>query len=261
MKRVLLVCLLALHYLSACSREPIVLTVMAAASLTEAFQELGELFEAQNPGIAVTFNFAGSQQLAAQLAEGAPADVFASANQSQMGVAVDSGRVDQGKIKIFAQNRLVVIYPRRNPASVEALEDLANPGLKLVLAAKEVPIGQYSLEFLEKAKLDPAFDTSFADRVLMNVVSYEQTVKAVLNKVVLGEADAGIVYSSDVNGEAAGKISQLMIPDELNVIASYPIAVLKDSQHATQAQAFVDFVLSPTGQEILAKYGFMPAQK
>ncbi len=148
-------------------------------------------------------------------------------------------------IQNFAHNRLVVIYPEENPAGLDGLEDLARPGLKLVMAAKEVPVGQYSLDFLEKASQEPTLGPSFQQAVLKNIVSYEENVRAVLNKVALGEADAGIVYSSDVSGEAAGKIGQLMIPDELNVIASYPIAVLKDSQHASQAQAFVRFRALP----------------
>lgn len=261
MKWIRLVILLALLSTSACAPKPVPLTVMAAASLTEAFEELAQLFEAQNPGVEVTFNFAGSQQLAQQIVEGAQADVFASANQKQMQAAVDASRVDEAAIQTFAHNRLVVIYPEDNPAGIDGLKDLARPGLKLVMAAKEVPVGQYSLEFLEKAGQEPALGPSFQQAVLKNIVSYEENVKAVLNKVALGEADAGIVYTSDVTGEAAGKIGQLIIPDELNVIATYPIAILEDSQHATQAQAFLDFVLSPSGQEILAKYGFMPAQK
>lgn len=237
------------------------MTVMAAASLTDAFQELATQFEAQNPGVVVRFNFASSQQLAQQLAEGAPADIFASANLKQMEAAVEAGRVDEGDIQTFAQNRLVVIFPQENPAGLDRLEDLARPGLKLVIAAKEVPVGQYSLEFLEKAKMDQALEPSFTDRVKMNVVSYEQTVKAVLNKVALGEADAGIVYSSDVSGEAASSVGQLTIPDELNVIASYPITIIKDSQNTALAQAFIDMALSPAGQELLARHGFIPASK
>jgi molybdate transport system substrate-binding protein len=247
--------------LSACAREPFTLTIMAAASLTEAFQELAAQFEAQNPGVSVSFNFAGSQQLAQQLAEGAPADVFASANQKQMEAAVDAGRIDENAVVSFARNRLVVIFPKGNPAGLNRLEDLARPGLKLVLAAKEVPIGQYSLDFLEKAGQESAFGLSFPQRVLKNVVSYEENVKSVLNKVILGEADAGIVYTSDVSRETASKVEQLTIPDELNVIASYPIAVIKNSQNAAQAQDFVELVLSPAGQEILAKYGFVRVAK
>jgi molybdate transport system substrate-binding protein len=261
MKRILLVFLLALLCFSACTPKSVTLTVMAAASLTEAFQEIAQQFEMQNPGVRVSVNFASSQQLAQQLAEGSPADVFASANQKQMRAAVDSGRVDGGAIQAFAQNRLALIYPVGNPAGLDRLEDLARPGVKLVMASKEVPVGQYSLEFLEKAGQAPALGPAFPQAVLKNVVSYEGNVKAVLNKVVLGEADAGIVYNSDVSGEAANKVRQVTIPDELNVIANYPIAAIKDSQHAAQAQAFVELVLSPAGQEILAKYGFMPVVK
>jgi molybdate transport system substrate-binding protein len=178
-----------------------------------------------------------------------------------MEAAVEAGRVDEADIQTFAQNRLVVIFPQENPAGLDRLEDLARPGLKLVIAAKEVPVGQYSLEFLEKAKMDQALEPSFTDRVKMNVVSYEQTVKAVLNKVALGEADAGIVYSSDVSGEAASNVGQLTIPDELNVIANYPITIIKDSQNTALAQAFIDMALSPAGQELLARHGFIPASK
>ena len=131
------------------------LTVFAAASLTEAFTELGTQFEAENPGVKVIFNFAGSQQLAQQLTEGAPADVFASANQKQMGVATTAGRVNENEQKIFAHNRLVAIYPKDNPGDVQSLQDLTKPGLSLVLADKDVPVGQYSQDFLDKANEDP----------------------------------------------------------------------------------------------------------
>jgi molybdate transport system substrate-binding protein len=142
---------------------------------------------------------------------------------------------------------------------VAGLQDLAQPGLNLVLAAAEVPVGQYSLDFLDKAAQDPAFGAGYEDAVRANVVSYEENVRAVLTKVVLGEADAGIVYTSDIAGEAAGQVDRLDIPDELNTIASYPIAALNDSPNAAAARAFVDFVLSPAGQGILAEHGFVPA--
>ncbi len=234
------------------------LTVMAAASLLDAFNDLGAQFQASHPGVTVTFNFAGSQQLAQQIASGAPADVFASANQAQMTVAVKTGRIDTNTPKFFVQNRLVVIVPKDNPGKLARLQDLARPGLKLVFAVKEVPVGQYSLDFLTKASQDPAFGTDFQATVLKNVVSYEDNVKSVLTKVSLGEADAGIVYTTDAASDPNAKVSQLAIPDALNVIASYPIAVLKDSAHLALAQAFVDFVLSTQGQATLQKYGFIP---
>lgn len=234
------------------------LTVMAAASLTESFTELGQQFESQHAGVTVQFNFAGSQQLVQQLSEGAPADVFASANAKQMTAAVDAGRVDAAAPRAFVSNRLVVILPSANPGGINTLQDLAKPGLKLVLAAKEVPVGEYSLDFLDKAAQDPAFGSDFPDAVLANVVSYEENVRSVLSKVALGEADAGIVYSSDVTVEASSQVKRIDIPDSLNVIASYPIAVIKDSAHAEMAQEFVGFVCSAEGQAVLQKYGFLP---
>lgn len=239
--------------------EPVELDVFAAASLTGAFEQIGELFEAAHPEASLVFNFAGSQQLAQQIIEGAPADVFASANPSQMDGVVDAGGIDAASPQTFVMNRLVVIYPKDNPAGLRALGDLAAPGLKTVFAAQEVPVGQYSLDFLDLAAADPAFGLAFKAQVLKNVVSYEDNVKAVLAKVALGEADAGIVYSSDLVGEDAGKVGKLDIPDELNVTASYPIAVLKECRQPELARAFVELVLSSQGQEVLANYGFIPS--
>ena len=213
--------------------EPVDLNVFAAASLTEPFGEIGKVFEADHPGVTAVFNFAGSQQLAQQINEGAPADVFASANKTQMDVVIEAGGIESGTEQIFAQNRLVVIFPQDNPTGLMELKDLANPGLKLVIAAEEVPVGKYSLEFLDKATADPAFGATFKDDVLGNVVSYEDNVKTVLTKVVLGEADAGIVYISDISGEDASKVGQVEIPNALNVIASYPIAPVKTARMRT----------------------------
>lgn len=230
------------------------LTVYAAASLTNAFGEIAERYEANHPGVTLTFNFAGSNQLAAQIGAGAPADVFASANPEQMDAAVATGRIDADAPAIFVTNRLVVIYPADNPGNLTSLQDLSKPDILLVLAAEEVPVGRYSLEFLAAASADPAFGESFQSDVLANVVSYEENVRAVLNKVSLGEADAGIVYASDLVGTDG--VSQIDIPDALNSIARYPIAVLNDSSHQAVAPSFVDFVLSAGGQQILAGYGF-----
>jgi molybdate transport system substrate-binding protein len=236
------------------------LTVMAAASLSEAFAHLGRQFEADHPGVRVVFNFAGSQQLAQQLAGGAAADVFASANARQMEAAIENGRVAPGAALTFAHNRLAVIFPVQNPARLTEIKDLARPGLKLVFAAQEVPVGQYTLEFLEKAGRDPRFGAPFKEAVLGNVVSYEENVKGVLTKVALGEADAGIVYASDIPEGAVGKVRQIPIPRHLNVTAAYPIVVVTDSRHPELAAAFVELVLSQTGQGILAEYGFVPIE-
>ena len=241
----------------AAEAEPTTLNVFAAASLAGAFSEIGAAFSAATPGATVVFNFAGSNQLATQIAQGAPADVFASANAAQMTVAVKSGRVDAGATQLFVTNRLVVVVPADNPAGIESLPDLATPDTLIVLAAEEVPAGRYALEFLDRAAADAAFAGGFKEAVLANVVSYEENVRGVLNKVALGEADAGIVYASDLVGVA--DVSALTIPDALNVVAEYPIAPLNDSAQPAAAAAFVAFVLSAEGQGILDNYGFGPS--
>jgi len=236
--------------------KPANLTVYAAASLTEAFTEIGREFERQNPGSKVEFNFGGSQQLVQQLAQGAPVDVFASANQTQMDAAVKSGRIVTGTAQTFARNRLIAIYPKEGGVPLTALQDLAKPDLKLVLAAKEVPVGQYALEFLTRAAADPGYGPQYRAAVLKNVVSYEANVRAVLSKVALGEADAGIIYITDLAGQEAKSVGRLEIPDALNPMAVYPLAAIKDSSQAEAAKAFIELVLGSKGQEILAKYGF-----
>ncbi len=234
------------------------LTVFAAASLTEAFTEIGDRFEAEHLGVEVVLNFAGSQQLAQQLLQGAPAEVYASANQAQMDQVVTSGRAAQEQVQVMIHNRLVVIYPAGNPGAIHALGDLAAPGKQLVFAAAQVPVGAYTLEFLAKAAQSSAFDPDYPDKVIANVVSYEENVKAVLSKVELGEADAGIVYSSDAVSATDPGVGQLAIPAELNVTGDYTLAPIADSAQPELAGEFIDFVLSTSGQEILASYGFIP---
>ena len=231
---------------------------MAAASLTASFTEIGQMFEAAHPGIKVAFNFAGSQQLEQQLSLGAPGDVFASAAANYMDLAVQANLVTASMVKTFAENRLVVIYPAANPAGLTKLQDLAKPGLKLDLADKSVPVGNYSLQFLAKASQDPGFGASFQDDVLKNVVSYEENVKSVVTKVSLDQADAGICYTTDITGDVAASLSKLDIPDALNVVAVYPIAPISGSKNPTLANDFVSLVLSPGGQAVLHKYGFLP---
>jgi molybdate transport system substrate-binding protein len=236
------------------------LTIFAAASLTEVFTQMGADFEAAHPGTSVVFNFAGSQQLAQQLAQGAPADGFASANPRQMQVAIEAGRVAEGAPQVFASNRLVVVLPADNPGDVATLADLTRPGLKLVLAAEDVPVGAYSRTFLDRAAASGDFASDYREAVLDNVVSYEQTVKAVLTKVLLGEADAGIVYSSDVTPDVADQVRQIAIPDTLNTSATYPIAMVEDAAQPDLAQMYIEYVLSPAGQSTLAEYGFLAVE-
>jgi molybdate transport system substrate-binding protein len=237
---------------------PSTLTVYAAASLTDAFRELGRALEAEHSGLTVQFNFAGSQQLALQIEQGAPADVFASADQRWMSYASEKGLVEGGSA-IFARNRLVAILPRSNPARIAGLPDLARRDIKLVLAAEAVPAGKYSREALEKLGASPGFPPEYARRVLANVVSQEENVKAVVAKVQLGEADAGLVYRSDVTPSVSRDVRVVTIDDPYNVIASYPIAVLKGARNPEAARRFVELVSSAAGQQTLQRHGLSPA--
>jgi molybdate transport system substrate-binding protein len=231
------------------------LTVLAAASLTDSFKDIGKAFETAHPGVKVTFSFAGSQQLRAQIEQGARADVFASADTKNMDPLKTENLLGSDP-QIFTQNFLTVIVPKSNPAGLKALQDLAKPGLKLVFEDASVPAGNYTLQILDKLSADPTYGADFKAKVLANVVSKETDVKAVVSKVSLGEGDAGVVYATDAQ-VAGDKLSTIAIPDKYNVIANYPIAVLKAGPNSTLAQQFVSFVLSSEGQSILIKYGFV----
>lgn len=229
------------------------LTVFAAASLTDAFSEVAEAFAAENADVQIVFNFAGSSQLATQLNEGVTADVFASANATQMEAVVDAGRVAAGTEVLFVSNQLAVIVPADNPANINSLEDLAKPDVQLILAVKGVPVRDYTDEIVAGMSAD--FQTQFNG----NLVSEEDNVRQVVAKVALGEADAGIVYTSDITPDIAKQVQQIAIPADQNVIAAYPIAPITDSSHPEMAQRFIDFVLSEAGQNILTRWGFGPA--
>jgi molybdate transport system substrate-binding protein len=250
---VLVVLVLALTGTAAAQKT---LTVYAAASLTDAFNDLGKQFEQRHPGTQVIFNFAGSQQLVAQMQEGAAADVFASADSIWMGVAVDSGLIADPVP--FARNLLVVIVPKSNPGRVDKLQDLARSGTKVVLAADAVPVGRYSRTALRNMSGVAGFPADFVRRVLANVVSNETSVKGVVAKVQLGEADAGMVYRSDVTPPVARVVKTIAIPDSLNVLASYPIGVLTQSRMSDLAHQFLDLVVSSEGQTVLQRYNFIP---
>jgi molybdate transport system substrate-binding protein len=236
---------------------PGTLQVFAAASLSDAFNDLARKLEAQRPGLRVRISFAGSQQLASQLQQGAVADVFASADERWMSAVQASGLL-AGDASTFAHNRLVVIVPKPNPARINRLQDLAKGGIKLVLAADAVPVGRYSRIVLGNLSRTEGFDADFATRTLRNVVSEEENVKSVVSKVQLGEADAGIVYRSDLSPAVARYVRVFEIPEGTNVIAAYPIALLKTSRAPETARAFVDLVLSTDGQRVLEQHGLMP---
>ena len=233
------------------------ITVFAAASLTEAFTVIGKVLEERTPGARVAFNFAGSQQLALAIEQGAPADVFASADQRSMGY-LQQRRLILGTPQEFVRNRLVIVIPRANPGKILALQDLARPGVKLVIAADAVPAGHYAREALAKLNRAPGLGRDYDQRVLRNVVSEEDNVKVVLAKVQLAEADAGVVYRSDVTLMVSDKVTALDIPEPYNVIASYPMALVKGG-NVNGGQRFGAFVLSPLGQQLLRGYNFIPA--
>ncbi len=232
------------------------LTVFAAASLTNAFTELGEEFEANHKDVNVEFNFAGSQALATQLVEGASSDVFAAANTAQMQRVVEADLIDDTPI-IFARNQLVIIVPANNPAGLQSVNDLGNPNLNLVLAAEDVPVGHYARETLAALIETEEFREQYPDFSGFNIVSNETNVNLVVTRVRLGEADAGIVYETDVTPEVAEEVEMIPIPDALNVIAEYPIAVLNEGD-TVLASEFIEFLLSDEGQRIMAGWGFRP---
>lgn len=233
------------------------LTVFTAASLTEAFTEMSKTIEAANAGTKMTLNFAGSQALRTQLREGAKADVFASADEPNMQGAQQDGAIS-GDPRIFAQNELVVIVSQAASSNITTLKDLSKPGSKLVIAQEAVPVGNYTRQALVKLSADPAFGADFAQKTQANVVSQESNVRQIVTKVQLGEADAGVVYSSDVTPAVKPHVKVIEIPDQFNVIAKYPIAMVKGAANADGAKAFIDFVLSPAGQATLQRWGFIP---
>lgn len=233
------------------------LTVFAAASLTESFNEIKGIFERANPGVKVEYNYAGSPALVTQLTQGAKADVFAAADQPNMDNATKGG-VIAGTPRTFAKNKLVIIVPKENRAGVTTPKDLAKPGIKFDTAQSSVPIAAYTQTVLDNFAKLPEYGADFKAAVNKNTVSQEDNVKAIVQKVQLGEADAGIVYATDAQA-AADKLTLIPIPDAQNVIATYPIALVKDSKQAATGQAFLDYLTSTDGQAVLKKYGFAPA--
>ena len=239
------------------ARQEAPLIVFAASSLTDVFRELGAAFEA-NGGPSVTFNFAASTQLRTQLEQGARADLFASADQVQMDRARTAGVID-GPDMTFATNRLVLIAPKTDPPRISGPADLARPGLRIVTSVPDVPIGVYTQTMLDRMSLDPRYGTDFKDRVNASVVSREANVRQIVAKVQLGEADAAVVYRTDVTPQVAPELATFEIADEFNTLASYPIAMVAGSQNVDAATAFVELLRSPAGQAVLARWNFIPS--
>jgi molybdate transport system substrate-binding protein len=227
------------------------LVIFAAASLREAFTALGAEFKLQHPGVELTFNFAGTQELRTQIEQGAAVDVFASADQKNMDTLVAARLV--AAAQPFARNEPVVVVARDSAAAIRGLADLPLAD-RIVVGAPEVPIGRYTLQILDRAAATLGAD--FRTRVEAKVVSRELNVRQVLSKVSLGEAQAGIVYRTDAQA-ALDKVSVVTIPSEVNVIAEYPLALTSSAVHPELARAWVDFVLSSGGQRLLLNAGFL----
>lgn len=233
-------------------------TVLAASSLTEVYRAIGAAFQGAHPGVTVEFSFAASSALAAQIEQGAPADVFASADEANMKKVTDRQLIAGAPLP-FARNVPVIVVPAANRAGIVSPKDLAKPGAKIVLAGPEVPIGNYSRQIIDRLAADPAYGVAFKEATLKNVVSNEANVRAVLTKVELGEVDAGVVYRTDakVSGE---QVKIIELPAAANVVATYPVGVVAASKNQAAAKAFVAFVVGPEGQRVLQAAGFEAAR-
>ena len=218
------------------------ITVFAAASLTESFNQIGKDFEAANPGTKVIFNYGGSSGLATQINQGAPADVFASASPSTMKTVTDAGD-GVGEPTVFVKNQLVIAVPKGDPKGIKTLNDLTKPGLKVALCAEQVPCGAAAKKALAAADVD------------LKPATLEQDVKAALQKVKLGEVDAALVYRTDAKA-AAGDVEGVEFPESAGAINDYPIVVLANAPNKPVAQAFVEYVKGDKGQAVLTQAGF-----
>ena len=232
------------------------LTILAASSLIDAFEVLANRFEEQNPGVKVKQSFESSSTLLAQIQQGAPADVFASAAEEEMNAAVEDGLV-KGEPEVFVKNREIIMVPKENSANIRRFRDVAKPDVKLVLAGKDVPAADYALEILGKAKAE--YGADFEKDVLSNVVSRESDVRASVNRVVVGDADATFGYASDYTPDIRDKVKVVQIPRDLNIFATYPVAALEDARSPRLAKKWVELVTSEEGQRVFQKWNFEPA--
>jgi molybdate transport system substrate-binding protein len=233
------------------------ITVSAAASLKSTFTKMAQQFEAANPNIKIRFNFAGSSQLAAQIEQGAPVDVFASADRRTLDDLSTKGFI--GPNSVLAHNKLTAIFFKGKSTVAPPLDHLARPGVKLVLPAAKLPAAFYVTEFLTKADAAGLANRQFRARVRQNTVSEEPDIRMVATKISMGAADGAIVYATDVTPEVREKVFEVPIPQELNVRAEYMIGMVKSSAKKEAAKRFYDYVLSSKGQAVLVEAGFMLA--
>lgn len=233
------------------------LVVFCAASLTGAFGEMGQIYEDEN-GVDVILNFDGTQAIRTQVEQGAYADVFVSANKKHMDALMAEGFMDNDSVSIFTENKMVVIVPEENPADIQSLSDLAEPGIMIIMGIREAPFGSYAFQVLDNLANDSAYGPEFRDAVMNNVVSQETSVSHLVSKIALGEVDAGFAYQSDISPELSEQVSKVEIPDQYNVVAEYPLGRLKESRNPDEAASFIEFVISPEGRMVLEKYGFQP---
>ncbi|MDN7013845.1 molybdate ABC transporter substrate-binding protein [Methanoculleus sp. FWC-SCC3] len=234
------------------------LTVFTAASLTGAFTDIGKAYEAENENVRVDLVFDGSQALRTQIEQGANPDIFVSASEKHMKALQDGELMDDDTVAVFLGNSMALIVPAENPAGITGLADLAEPGTKIVIGTKDVPFGDYTRQVLDKMAADPAYGETYREAVMNNVISEETAVSSVVPKLTLGEADAAFVYKSDVSKDDLDKVTRIKVPAEYNVMATYPLGILAESPHKTEAESFIAFVRGPNGSAILTEYGFDP---
>jgi len=238
--------------------EETTLTVFTAASLTGAFTDIGKAYEAENENVRIDLVFDGSQALRTQIEQGANPDIFVSASTKHMKALQDGGFMENSTVTPFLENNLALIVPVDNPANINDLADLNKSGVKLVIGTRDVPFGDYTRQMFEKLAADPAYGEAYRDAVMANVISEETAVSSVVPKLALGEADAAIVYKSDVSKDDLEKVARIEVPAEYNVMATYPLGILAESSQKAEAESFIAFVRGPDGSAILTEYGFDP---
>lgn len=235
------------------------LVVFAAASITGALTDIAQEYEAAHPDTKIVLNFDNSQALCTQIDHGARADLFLSASPTQMTALQGKGAIDNDTVRIVAKNQLALIVPDANAAGIYGVSDLARPGIRLVLGTGTAPFGDYTRQVIAKMADDEAYGPEFRDAVMANVISEEPTVPSLVAKLRLGEADAGIAYVSDVSAGDRDALTTIPLPEQYAVIATYPLGILTGSRSREQALAFAEYIVSPEGTAVLARYGFAPA--